>query len=254
MKIQPHDVARLIDPSALKIDTSHKDVLDLIEICKKYDFICAFVWPGFSKTLADGLRGTNTQLGTSLAFPSGQETTAIKVKQAEYFVQLGADEIDMVMNIGFLKSGFYDRVKEDILAVKKVACGTSLKVIVESMLLNDEQLIHACKIVMDCGANYVKSGTGFSANPTTYHHVALMKKTIGNNLRLKVAGGVRNLQTLLNMYVMGANRFGIGVSSAIGIMEEALKYKDGIELPNLVDGILPQEKQPEGLAGQQSTY
>ena len=255
MDLPISNIAQKIDVSAVRTDSSDERVIEAVDCARKYGCYLVTVLPCQNRLLKELLQGRQTpKAGGNVGFPSGGQTTSIKVLETKELVRLGVDEIDMVMNIGFLKSGFYDRVKEDILAVKKVACGTSLKVIVESMLLNDEQLIHACKIVMDCGANYVKSGTGFSANPTTYHHVALMKKTIGNNLKLKVAGGVRNLQTLLNMYVMGANRFGIGVSSAIGIMEEALKYKDGIELPNLVDGIPPQEKQPEGLAGQQSTY
>jgi deoxyribose-phosphate aldolase len=232
VKISMHDVARLIDASALKIDTSMKDVQALIDACKKYDFIAAFVWPVFSKVLGDGLKGTMTRLGTPLSFPSGQEPTRIKVMQAEYFVEIGAAEIDMVMNIGFLKSGFHDKVREDIAAVKKAAGATPLKVIVEAMLLNDDELVTACRIVMECGADFVKSGTGFSANPTTLHHVELMKRTIGNTIKLKVAGGVRNLSTLLSMYVLGADRFGIGLASSISIMEEARAFKDGITLPS----------------------
>lgn len=234
MKIQAYEIARMIDPSTLKIDTSIDDVRNLIEACKKYDFICAFAWPCYGKILGEALKGTNTLLGASLSFPSGQEPTEIKVKQAEYFMKIDSDEVDMVMNVGDLKAGHFEAVREDILAVKKVVKEKNkvLKVIVEAMLLNDEQLINACRIVMECGADFVKTGTGFSASPTTLHHVEVMKKVIGNNIKLKVAGGVRDLSTLLQMHVRGAERFGIGLSSAINIMEEALKYKDGIELPD----------------------
>ena len=227
------DVAYLIDASTLKIDTSYENVYALIDACKKYDFGCAFAWPAYSKLYGEALRGTNTAFGTSLSFPSGQEPTCIKVAQADYFVGLGADEVDMVLNVGWVKSKKFKEVTEDIAAVKKACGSTSLKVIIEAMLCDDEQIVNACKCVMDGGADYVKSGTGFSAAPTTLHHVALMKKTIGDSIKLKVAGGVRDLNTLLMMYKLGANRFGIGLANSIAIVEEAMKMKDGIDLKTI---------------------
>ena len=222
------DVAYLIDASTLKIDTSYENVYALIDGCKKYDFGCAFAWPAYSKMMGEMLRGSNTAFGTSLSFPSGQEPTCIKVAQADYFVSLGADEVDMVLNVGWVKSKKFKDVTDDIAAVKK-ACGkTSLKVIIEAMLCDDEQIVNACKCVMDGGADYVKSGTGFSANPTTLHHVALMKKTIGDTIKLKVAGGVRDLNTMMMMYKIGANRFGIGLASSIAIVEEAMNMPGSV--------------------------
>jgi deoxyribose-phosphate aldolase len=152
------------------------------------------------------------------------------VKQAEYYVSLGADEIDMVMNVGYLKSGMYKEALEDIKAVRNACVGTSLKVIIEAMLLSDDQIRDACKIVVDSGADYAKSGTGFSAAPTTLHHVEVMKKAVGNSAKLKVAGGVRDLATLVTMYAMGAHRFGIGMAASISIIEEAGTYPDGVEV------------------------
>lgn len=238
--LTPSDIAYLIDASTLKIDTSYQDVDNLIAACKKYDLGCAFAWPAYSAYMGEQLSGTKTAFGTSLAFPSGQEPTFIKVIQADYFVSLGADEVDMVMNVGWLKSEKFRECTDDIAAVKK-ACGeTSLKVIIEAMLLTDEQIIDACKIVMDGGADYVKSGTGFSIPPTTNHHVEVMKATIGDNIKLKVAGGVRDLNTLLNMYKRGANRFGIGLAASCAIMEEALSLPGGgIALADVLDSDVP---------------
>ena len=220
-KLSQRDVARLIDISALKIDTSLQDVQNLIEACKKYEIGCAFVWPCFSEMLGEAVKGTSTAFGTSLAFPSGQEPTFIKVKQAEFYVSLGADEIDMVMNVGYLKSGMYREALEDLRAVRAACEGTSLKVIIEAMLLNDDQIRDACRIVMDSGADYVKSGTVFSAAPTTLHHVRVMKDTVGDHIKMKVAGGVRDLATLVTMHAMGVHRFGIGMAASIAIIEEA---------------------------------
>jgi deoxyribose-phosphate aldolase len=117
--------------------------------------------------------------------------------------------------------------------VREATKHTSLKVIIEAMLLTDDEIVKACEIVADCGANYVKSGTGFSADPTTLHHIALMKKTVGNRCAVKAAGGVRTLETLTQMYALGVTRFGIGYKSAIAIAEEAMKLNDKIEIPAL---------------------
>jgi deoxyribose-phosphate aldolase len=233
MKLTTHDIARSMDISALKIDTNYQDLLDMVSACKKYDIGCAFIWAGFSADMGKMLKGTNTEFGTSLSFPSGQEITEAKVEQAKYFMSLGADQIDMVMNVGFLKSGFYDRCYDDVMAVRKATKGFSMKVIIEAMLLSDEQIIKACEIVRDCGSDYVKSGTGFQSAPTTLHHVALMKKTVGDRCKVKAAGGVRDLDTLVKMYALGVNRFGIGQASCIKILQQADAYPDGIEVPVL---------------------
>jgi deoxyribose-phosphate aldolase len=233
MKITYQQFAKMIDASALKIDTSYDDFHALVNACKKYRFGCAFIWPAYSAELGEALKGTVTEFGTSLAFPSGQEPTEIKVHQARYFTSLGADQVDMVMNVGFLKSGKYDQVKADIAAVREATKYTSLKVIIEAMLLNDEEISKACEIVADCGANYVKSGTGFSAAPTTLHHIAVMKKTVGNRCKIKAAGGIRSLDTLVKMHSLGVTQFGIGLNSAIAVAEEAIACKDEIEIPDL---------------------
>ncbi len=252
MKLTAHDIARTIDASALKIDTTHGDFLDLVAACRKYDFGCAFIWQSYSEDLAKALKGSSTEFGTSLAFPSGQEVTANKVWQAKYFMDLGADQIDMVMNVGFLKSGFHDRVRDDILAVREATRGFSLKVIIEAMLLSDEQIVEASEIVRDCGCDYVKSGTGFSSSPTTLHHVALMKKTVGDRCKVKAAGGVRDVDTLVAMYALGVDRFGIGLSSAIKIMQQAEAVPGGIEVPDL-DRNAYAEPVPQA-AGKESGY
>ena len=233
MKLTAHDIVRTIDISALKIDTCYQDLEAMVAACKKYDIGCAFIWQGFSADLARMLKGTNTQLGTSLAFPSGQETTENKVQQAIYFMSLGADQIDMVMNVGYLKSGFLERVHDDIMAVRKATRGFSLKVIIEAMLLTDEQIVKASEIVRDYGCDYVKSGTGFQVAPTTLHHVALMKKTVGDHCKVKAAGGVRDLDTLVKMYALGVERFGIGMASAIKIVEQAEAFPSGVDVPVL---------------------
>jgi deoxyribose-phosphate aldolase len=233
MKITYAQFAKMVDVSALKLDTSYEDFHALVDACKKYSFGCAFIWPAYSAELREALKGTVTEFGTSLSFPSGQEPTEIKVHQARYFTSLGAEQVDMVMNIGWLKSRKYDQVRADIAAVREATKYTSLKVIIEAMILDDEQITKACEIVVDCGADYVKSGTGFSAPPTTLHHIAIMKYTVGNRCKIKAAGGVRSLELLTQMHAMGVTQFGIGLASAISIAEDALACKDGIEIPDI---------------------
>jgi deoxyribose-phosphate aldolase len=233
MKIDAKGIARLFDASALKMDATYTDFIQLVQACKKYNFGCAFTWNYYSKELGEALKGTTTEFGTSLSFPIGQDTTAMKVEQARYFVSLGADQIDMVMNVGLLKSGLYDRVYDDLASVRQATRGTSLKVIIEAMLLSDEQIIKASEIVMASGCNFVKSGSGFSADPTTLHHIALMKKTVGSACKIKAAGGIRELDMLLKMHAIGANLFGIGYANAIRLVEEVMKYPDGIDIPDV---------------------
>ncbi|MEA5077682.1 MAG: deoxyribose-phosphate aldolase [Anaerolineaceae bacterium] len=233
MFITYDEFAKTIDASSLKLDTSYDDYNALVAACKKYKFGCVFIWPAFYPEISEALKGTVTEFGTSLAFPSGQEMTETKVNQARLFTSMGAQQVDMVMNVGWLKSKRYDLVKADIAAVREATKHTSLKVIIEAMLLTDDEIVKACEIVADCGANYVKSGTGFSADPTTLHHIALMKKTVGTRCAVKAAGGVRTLETLTQMYALGVTRFGIGYKSAIAIAEEAMKLNDKIEIPAL---------------------
>ncbi|MDR1755027.1 MAG: deoxyribose-phosphate aldolase [Eubacterium sp.] len=222
------DIAYMMDPSILKLDTSYEDLDDLIAACKKYDFGCAFAWPGYYEEMSHRLREeTKTAFGTSLGFPSGQEATKTKVQQAEFFMTMDPAEVDMVMNVGWLISKRYKQVEDDISAVRKATIGSSLKVIIEAMLLNDDQITEACKIVMSAGADYVKTGTGFSSAPTTAHHVEHIRKTVGPDYKVKVAGGVRSLDTLLRMYKLGADRFGIGLPSALKIIEEAKRLPNG---------------------------
>lgn len=227
--LTPKDIAYMLDPSILKLDSSYEDLDALIAACKKYEFGCAFAWPGYYEEMSRRLREeTKTAFGASLAFPSGQEATITKVHQAEYFMTMNPVEIDMVMNVGWLVSKRYKQAEEDIAAVRKATQGASLKVIIEAMLLNEEQISEACKVVMAAGADYVKTGSGFSAAPTTYAHVKLIRKVIGPDYKLKVAGGVRSLDMLLRMYKLGADRFGIGLPSAIKIAEEMAKMPGGV--------------------------
>ena len=225
MDITPSKIAGMIDVSDLKTTTTEKDVEKLIETAKKYNFTCAFVLPCYCASLVKAFKGTNINVGGAIGFPTGAETTLIKVKQTESFNDIGCDELDMVMNIGWLKSNSYKKVAEDIDAVYKATQGKPLKVIVEAMYLEDKELIDACKIVMDSGAEFVKTGSGWAPKPTTINHINIMKKTVGDKIKIKAAGGVKDIDTLLEMMELGVARFGIGVQSGVSIMEELINRK-----------------------------
>ena len=206
------DIAYMMDPSVLKLDTTIRDVEAMVEACRKYDFGSCFCWPCYYPQLVEMLKGTNTAFGTSLAFPSGQESTETKVYMAHDFMKLNP---------------------VDIKAVREATRGTSLKVIIEAMVLTDEEIVKACELCIEGGADYVKTGTGFSKEPTSLHHVELIKATVGDRAKVKVAGGVRDLETLLKMYKRGACRFGIGLSSAVKIIEEAIAVGHDIDMSEI---------------------
>lgn len=225
------DIAYMMDPSVLHLDTTPEDVDHMVEIAKKYGCGTCFCWPCYYPKLSAALKGSGVAFGTSLAFPSGQESTKTKVYLAKEWAQFEPAEHDMVMNVGLLKSGRYDECLADIKAVREVTEGISLKVIIEAMLLTDDEIKKACEIVMASGADYVKSGTGFSVGkPTTLHHVKVMKDTVGDALKVKVAGGVRELDTLLKMYKLGASRFGIGCAAAEKILADAAALGRDIDI------------------------
>jgi deoxyribose-phosphate aldolase len=133
---------------------------------------------------------------------------------------MGCNELDMVINIPWLKAGEYDRVAQDISAVIEAAKGLPVKVIMECHYLTDEELIKGCEIAADCGVTFVKTGTGWAETGATLENTALMKKTVGDRCQVKAAGGVRNLDTLLKMVDVGVTRFGIGVRTAVSILNE----------------------------------
>ena len=217
------ELVRLIDISAVQSDSTLEEVEKVIESAKKYNFICVFVMPSMLPFAFKELKGyDNVGIGGIVGFPSGAETTDMKVYQAEQYKKYGCNEVDMVMNIGKLKSGLYDEVLEDIKRVKETVAPLPLKVIIEVALLEDEEIVKASEIVLQGGADFLKTGTGWKG-ATTMEHVRLIKSVIGDKIKLKVAGGVRSLETLEEMHDAGVCRFGIGYKSALKIIDECSK-------------------------------
>jgi len=219
--LTPHDIARLIDLSSVRTDSTLEEVIKVAEAAKKYNFICAFTMPSLTGELVRLLKDRDdVMVGCVVGFPSGADTTEIKVAAAKQLIALGVDEIDMVINVGALKSQRYDVVRDDVKAVVD-ACDIPVKSIIEIAYLTDDEIRIACKLAVEAGVQFVKTGTGWASKPTTVETIRIIKKEIGDAARIKAAGGIRELSTLLEMVKEGCSRFGIGLDSAINIMEEA---------------------------------
>ncbi len=221
LRIPPDSLAQMIDVSILQTDNTASDLHFLIETAKKYRFICAFSLPCYLPELVSALHPHGLHVGAPIGFPTGAELSGVKAFQARTLYEVGCDEFDMVMNVGFLKSGRFAEVAADIKAVRDEIHGKLLKVIVESMLLTDSELADACRIVADSGADYVKTGSGWAGKPTEMKHVDIMAKTVGGKIKIKAAGGIRDYETVCRMHELGVTRFGVGVKSGIALMEQA---------------------------------
>lgn len=217
-----NNIASYIDHTLLKPDTAQEQIIKLCDEAKEYKFASVCVNPYWVSLCHNLLKESPVKVCTVIGFPLGANHTAVKVAETLKALEDGADEIDMVINIGAIKSGKIADVEADIRAVtdevKKVTNNnqTLVKVILETCLLTEEEKILACQICEKAGADFVKTSTGFSTGGATVDDVKLMKKTVGNRLEVKASGGVRDYNTAMAMIRAGATR--IGTSSGINII------------------------------------
>ncbi|WP_394766612.1 deoxyribose-phosphate aldolase [uncultured Paludibaculum sp.] len=212
-------VAALIDHTILKPEASRAEVVKVCQEAKQYNFASVCVNPYWVPLVAAELKGTPVKVCTVIGFPLGATSTASKVAETEIAVRVGAQEIDMVLNVGALKSGDHSTVKQDVQLVAE-SChrnGAILKVILETALLTDEEKAIACALCKIAGADFVKTSTGFSKHGATANDVALMRKIVGPDMGVKASGGIRTLEDLETMYTAGASR--IGASASVKIVE-----------------------------------
>ncbi len=205
------NIAALIDHTLLRPDATAADIRRLCEEARGHGFASVCVNPYWVK-LAAPLYKTCTVIG----FPLGASATAIKVAETERAIGEGAQEIDMVQNVGELRGGDFDTVREDIRAVVNAAQGRIVKVILETALLNDEEKATACWLAKEAGASFVKTSTGFGPGGATVQDIALMRQTVGPEMGVKASGGIRTLQDVEGMIAAGATR--IGTSSGVKIV------------------------------------
>lgn len=206
---------RTIDHTLLKPEATKAQIEKLCAEAKEYRFMSVCVNPTWVSLAAELLKGTETKVCTVIGFPLGANSHAVKGFETAQAIQDGATEIDMVINIGALKSGDLDLLRKDIQAVVQAASGTLVKVIIETALLTDEEKVTACRIAKEAGAQFVKTSTGFSTGGATVADVALMRKTVGPEMGVKASGGIRDFKTAQAMVEAGANRLGVSASIAI---------------------------------------
>lgn len=208
--------SKYIDQTLLKADATKEEIEKLCHEAKEYDFASVCINPYWVSLCAEILKDSDVKVCTVIGFPLGANTTATKVFETQDAIKNGADEIDMVMNIGCFKSEEYDVVLNDIKAVKQAAQDKIVKVIIETCLLNNNQIIKACQIVKDAKADFVKTSTGFSSGGADVENIALMKNVIGNDVLIKASGGIRTTQDFDALVDAGAVR--IGTSNGIGLL------------------------------------
>ncbi len=218
---------KYIDHTILKPEVTEQQILQLCQEAKDYDFAAVCVNPTWVKLCAEQLTGTDVKVATVVGFPLGATTPEVKAFETKQAVEHGATEIDMVLNVGALKSRDKVLVKRDIVSVVQAAGNQALvKVILETGLLNDQEIQEASRISVEAGAHYVKTSTGFGPGGATVAHIKLMRATVGPEIGVKASGGVRDLETAMSMIEAGASRIGAsaGVSIVSGTKAEDQGY------------------------------
>ncbi|MEI4352114.1 deoxyribose-phosphate aldolase [Streptococcus suis] len=210
---------KYIDHTILKPETTQEQVEKILAEAKEYDFASVCVNPTWVALVAESLKDSDVKVCTVIGFPLGANTPAVKAFETKDAISNGADEIDMVINIGALKTGNYDLVLEDIKAVVEASGDKLVKVIIEACLLTDDEKVKACQLSQEAGADYVKTSTGFSTGGATVADVALMRKTVGPDMGVKASGGARSYEDAIAFIEAGASR--IGASSGVAIMNGA---------------------------------
>ena len=209
---------KYFDHTLLKPEATTEDIINLCKEAARYDFYSVCVNSMYVPLAKEELKNTDVKIASVTGFPLGAMATAAKAFETEWAVNNGADEIDMVLSIGLLKEGKYEEAGRDILEVRKAAKDAVLKVILETCLLTDEEILKACLISVDNGADFVKTSTGFSTKGADRQTVKLMKETVKGKAQVKASGGIRDLDTALMMIEAGADR--LGASASVNIMKE----------------------------------
>lgn len=220
-----HDWASLIDHTLLKPEATESDIRKLCDEAAKFGFASVCVNPSWVKRAAEFLRGTSVPVCTVIGFPLGATLPDVKAYEARRSIFNGAKEVDMVINIGALKSGDDCAVEDDIRAVADAAHENRVlcKVIIETALLTDEEKVRACLAAKNAGADFVKTSTGFSKGGATVHDISLMRRAVGSALGVKASGGVKGIDDARAMFEAGATRIGASVGVKIAQEAEGMK-------------------------------
>lgn len=222
MVLKTEDIAKMMDLSCVRMYNTRDDIINLVKTAKEYRYgqvsILQCFIPMVKELLLDD---PDIHVVGNVCFPSGSDITEMKVIQAKQMVEMKCDEVDMVMNVNWLKSGMYNEVEEDVAAVRKAVGDIPMKVIIESPLLEKKEIEKACEICVRVKAAFVKTGTGWTES-TTVDQVKLIKTVVGDAIRIKASGGVKNLHLLAKMYQAGATRFGVNLNTGISLLKACI--------------------------------
>lgn len=218
------ELAKMIDHTILKADATEANVINICEEALDFEFASVCVNTYYVPLVANKLKGSNVKTCCVVGFPLGAMSSKAKAAETALAIEDGAQEIDMVINVGLLKSGKVDEVQKDIEAVVNATQGkASVKVIIETCLLTDEEKKIACELAKAAKADFVKTSTGFSTGGATVEDIALMRKAVGSEMGVKASGGIRDFEKAMQMKAAGASR--IGASASISIVTESLNYE-----------------------------
>ena len=215
------ELSKFIDHTVLAADATRQKIIDLCREARENNFASVCINSSWVALAKKELEGSDVNVCTVVGFPLGATSSAAKAFEAETAVKDGASEVDMVINVGALKSGMYDFVEEDIKAVRKAVGNKVLKVIIETCLLTDDEKKIACQLSEKAGADFVKTSTGFSKGGATAEDVRLMRASVSDHVQVKASGGIRSYETALAMIEAGATRLGTSSGVAIIIGEKS---------------------------------
>ncbi|WP_163338860.1 deoxyribose-phosphate aldolase [Desulfopila sp. IMCC35008] len=224
--MKAEELAKYFDHTLLKPDATRSQIEQICDEAILFGFFSVCVNPVHVKMVAEKLAGSGVRVCSVVGFPLGAHTSSMKAMETQQAIEDGAEEIDMVINIGAMKEGFAEYVEQDIRKVVEAAAGNIVKVIIETCLLSEKEIVEACLLAKKAGAHFVKTSTGFAGGGATAHDVALMKRTVNGELQVKASGGIKSLADAEKMIAAGADR--IGASAGIAILQEA---KGGGEPP-----------------------
>jgi deoxyribose-phosphate aldolase len=228
MKLTARDIAKLIDISAVQAPHGAVEIRNLVDNAKEFHFMAVHVLPCWVTFLKELLSDSpDILIGAPVGFPSGAHRTEIKIAEARLLLQDGVQEMDMMLNVGKLRSGEYRYCEEEIRAVVREAADVPVKVILEVHYLSRDQLKKACEVCINGGAAFVKTATGWAASGATLDVVQFITSFVGAAIKVKAAGSIRNLETLVKMYRMGVSRFGINLNSSMEIVRSVAALPGG---------------------------
>ena len=229
VELKSEEIARLIDVSTVRTSHGEADIRQLVTYAKEYRFISVHALPCWVSLLSDLLASdADIYVGAPVGFPSGAHKTMTKLTEAEQLLADGVQEMDLMMNVGMLRSGRLNYVEDEIKAVVQIAGDVEVKVILEVHCLSDDEIKKACELCIKAGAAFVKTSTGWMPTGATLDTVSLISNFVGNAIKIKAAGGIRDLDTLAKMVALGVARFGINVQASMDLISACAQQPGGV--------------------------